>query len=118
MRHALPLFLLVALLGIARPTAADAQQAHARVSPLIVNPSSEAVGPTLRLSGERVDLTTITREDRSMRAGRELRTGQDQAVATVRRQRQATEDETGRILARATAEQDRERHRRVAAVSE
>lgn len=117
MRHALPLFLLIALLGSARPTAADAQQAHARVSPLIVNPSAEAVGPALRLSGERLDQTTITREDRAMQAGRDLRTGRDQAVAAVRRQ-QAVEDDTGRVLARATAEADRERHRRVAAVSD
>ncbi|MBQ7251667.1 MAG: hypothetical protein IJS32_03590 [Kiritimatiellae bacterium] len=110
-------FLLLLPLLALRPLSAAAQRAHARVSPILVNPSSEAIGPTLRLSAERVDQSTITREDRAMRAGRDLRTGQDQAVATVRRQ-EAQTDETGRILARATAEEDRERHRRVAAVTQ
>lgn len=111
------LFLLLLPLLAVRPLSAAAQQAHARVSPILVNPSSQAIGPTLRLSSERVDQSTITREDRTLLAGSELRTGQDQAVATVRTQRAETDD-TGRIRARATAEQDRERHRRVAAVSE
>ena len=61
------------------PSAARAQQAQSRLSPLIVNPSAEAIGPTQLMSDERVDLSTITREDRTLRVGRELSQGESVA---------------------------------------
>jgi len=109
---------LLAFLLLAAALPAAGQQAHSRVSPLIVNPGSEAVGSVLRLADERVDAATITRKDRTIRQGSDLRTGQDQAVTRIQAARETPVDDTGRVLARATAEQDRERHRRVAAVSD
>jgi hypothetical protein len=66
------------------PVTARAQQAQSRLTPLIVNPSAEALGPTLRLSHERVDLSTITREDRTLRVGSEL--SQGESVTRLRQQ--------------------------------
>lgn len=100
------------------PAAARAQQASSRLSPLIVHPSAEAIGPTQLLSDERVDLSTITREDRSLRIGRELSQGESVATLTRQRDTSAT-DSSGRLRRQqAIREQDDTRHKREAAIED
>ena len=100
------------------PAAARAQQAQSRLAPLIVHPSAEAIGPTQLLSDERVDLSTITREDRTLRVGREL--SQGESVARLTQQRETpTTDSSGRLRRQqAIQEQDDTRHKREAAIED
>ena len=100
------------------PSAAWAQQAQSRLSPLIVNPSAEAIGPTQLMSDERVDLSTITREDRTLRVGRELSQGESVARLTQQRETSNT-DSSGRLRRQqAIREQDDTRHKREAAIED
>ena len=100
------------------PSSVRAQQAQSRLSPLIVNPSAEAIGPTQLMSDERVDLSTITREDRTLRVGREL--SQGESVARLTQQRETAETDTSGRLRRQQAirEQDDTRHKREAAIED
>ena len=99
------------------PVAASAQQAQSRLSPLIVNPSAEAIGPTQLLSDERVDLSTITREDRTLRVGRELSMGE--SVAQLSQVREPpTVDTSRQRREQAIREQDDTRHKREAAIED
>ena len=99
------------------PAAASAQQAQSRLSPLIVNPSAEAIGPTQRLSDERVDLSTITREDTTLRVGRELSMGE--SVARLSQVRETpTVDTSRQRREQAIREQDDTRHKREAAIED
>jgi hypothetical protein len=87
-RTLLPAAVLAAAF-LSAPSMASAQRAQSRLTPLIAHPSAEPIGPSLRLRDERLDLSTITREDTSLQVGREL--AQGETVTTVRRQR-ATPD--------------------------
>ena len=106
------LLLLAAAIALA-PASATAQRSKSRLSPLIVNPSAEALGSTMRLKDERVDLSTITREDRSLRVGRELIQGE--SVTTIRTVRDKPISDTSRQRREAIIrEQDDSRHKREA----
>lgn len=106
------LLLLAAAIALA-PTSATAQRSKSRLSPLIVNPSAEALGSTMRMKDERVDLSTITREDRSLRVGRELIQGE--SVTTIRTVRDKPISDTSRQRHEAIIrEQDDSRHKREA----
>ena len=95
------------------PAPASAQKSKSRLSPLIVNPSSEAIGPTMLMKDERVDLSTITREDRTLRVGRELVQGE--SVTTIRTVRDKPISDTSRQRHEAVIrEQDDNRHKREA----
>ena len=107
---ALPL--LAAAIALA-PASATAQRSKSRLSPLIVNPSAEPLGSTMRLKDERVDLSTITREDRTLRVGRELVQGE--SVTTIRTVRDKPISDTSRQRHEAIIrEQDDSRHKREA----
>lgn len=84
--HALCAALSAAALAVAAffsvPFPAAAQQTQSRLTPLVAHPSGTSVGPSLRLSGERVGLSTITAEDSSLRVGSELLQGE--SVVTLR----------------------------------
>lgn len=84
-----------------------------KLSPLIRNPSASALGPTQRLNHERVDLSTITREDRDMLQGTEQRMGE--SVTTVRRFREGAVKETVKPT-RPQVDIDREKVRRDVAI--
>jgi hypothetical protein len=102
------------LLGI---LPAVAQQKSERLTPLVRNATGDRIGPTQRLSHERVDLSTITREDSTLLAGQELRQGE--SVVAVRPQKQDTSASDASVRrARAIAEQDDTRQKRLAAISD
>ena len=108
------LLLLAAAIALA-PSSASAQRSKSRLSPLVVNPSAESIGPSLLMKGERVDLSTITREDRTLRVGRELVQGE--SVTTIRTVRDQTTSDTSRQRHEsAIREQDDTRHKREAAI--
>ena len=110
---ALAALLAFAATAVLAPSAASAQRSKSRLSPLIVNPSAEALGSTMRLKDERVDLSTITREDRSLRVGRELIQGE--SVTTLRTVRDKPISDTSRQRHEAIIrEQDDSRHKREA----
>ena len=88
-------------------------QSSSKLSPLIRNPSASALGPTQRLTHERLDLSTITREDREMRQGAEQRMGE--SVTTVRRFREGAVRETVQPT-RPQVDLDREKVRRDVAI--
>ncbi|MBR3581901.1 MAG: hypothetical protein IKO01_00485 [Kiritimatiellae bacterium] len=107
--------MLLAAVAALVPAPACAQRAQSRLAPLIVNPSAEAIGPSMRMKDERVDLSTITREDRSLRIGRELVQGE--SVTTIRTVRdQPTSDTSRQRHESAIREQDDTRHKREAAI--
>jgi hypothetical protein len=88
-------------------------QSSSKLSPLIRNPSASALGPTQRLNHERIDLSTITREDRDMLQGTEQRMGE--SVTTVRRFREGATKETV-TPTRPQVDLDREKVRRDVAI--
>ena len=94
------------------PCAAPAQS-PSRLSPVIRNAGASSLGATQRLSHERVDLSTITREDRNMLQGSEQRMGE--SVTTLRRFREGPTRETV-APARPTVDLDREKVRRDVAI--
>ena len=97
------------------PTPASAQTSKSRLSPLIVNPSAESLGSSMLLKDERVDLSTITREDRTLKVGRELVQGE--SVTTIRTVRDTPISDTSRQRHEAVIrEQDDNRHKREAAI--
>ncbi len=107
--------MLLAAVAALVPAPACAQRAQSRLAPLIVNPSAEAIGPSMRMKDERVDLSTITREDRTLRIGRELVQGE--SVTTIRTVRdQPTSDTSRQRHESAIREQDDTRHKREAAI--
>lgn len=107
--------MLLAAVAALVPAPACAQRAQSRLAPLIVNPSAEAIGPAMRMKDERVDLSTITREDRTLRIGRELVQGE--SVTTIRTVRdQPTSDTSRQRHESAIREQDDTRHKREAAI--
>ena len=107
--------MLLAAVAALVPAPACAQRAQSRLAPLIVNPSAEAIGPSMRMTDERVDLSTITREDRSLRIGRELVQGE--SVTTIRTVRDKPTSDTSRQRHEsAIREQDDTRHKREAAI--
>lgn len=107
--------MLLAAVAALVPAPACAQRAQSRLAPLIVNPSAEAIGPSMRMQDERVDLSTITREDRSLRIGRELVQGE--SVTTIRTVRDKPTSDTSRQRHEsAIREQDDTRHKREAAI--
>lgn len=107
--------MLLAAVAALVPAPACAQRAQSRLAPLIVNPSAEAIGPSMRMKDERVDLSTITREDRSLRIGRELVQGE--SVTTIRTVRDKPTSDTSRQRHEsAIREQDDTRHKREAAI--
>ena len=101
---------LAALLTLPAPLPA---QSPSKLSPLIRNPSATALGPTQRLSRERIDLSTVTREDRDILQGREQRMGE--SVTTVRRFREGSVKPTV-TPTRPQLDLDREKVRRTVAV--
>lgn len=110
---ALAILLAFAATAVLAPSPASAQRSKSRLSPLIVNPSAEALGSTMRMKDERVDLSTITREDRSLRVGRELIQGE--SVTTIRTVRDKPISDTSRQRHEAIIrEQDDSRHKREA----
>ncbi len=113
-----PAFSAILFLGATialAPSSASAQRSTSRLSPLVVHPSAEAIGPSMLMKDERVDLSTITREDRSLRVGRELVQGE--SVATIRTIRDKTTSDTSRQRHEAAIrEQDDTRHKREAAI--
>lgn len=100
------------------PATAHAQQAQSRLTPLISHPSAEVIGPTQRLSDERVDLSTITREDTSLRIGNELAQGESVARLRQVRDTSSTVDTSRQRRAQAIREQDDTRHKREAAIED
>ena len=117
MKRVVALGLMVMGIAGAMGGAAGAEGASSsKLSPLIVNAAAQDLGPTQRLNRERVDSATMTREDPSMLAGREERQGE--SVTTLRRQKDVPVESSLRIRARATAEQDKERQKRVIAISD
>ena len=107
--------MLLAAVAALVPAPACAQRAQSRLAPLIVNPSAEAIGPSMRMKDERVDLSPITREDRSLRIGRELVQGE--SVTTIRTVRDKPTSDTSRQRHEsAIREQDDTRHKREAAI--
>ena len=97
------------------PVRVSAQRAQSRLTPLIVHPSAEPIGSSLRMSHERVDLSTITREDTSMRIGREL--AQGESVTTIRHQSSPTRSDTARERRQQVIrEQDDLRHKRITVI--
>lgn len=69
----------------------------------------------MRLKDERVDLSTITREDRTLRVGRDLTVGE--SVTSIRTVRDPTISDTARQRReQAIREQDDSRHKREAAI--
>lgn len=111
-RPALSAGALSGLLLLAFPLLSPAQSSS-KLSPLIRNPSASALGPTQRLDHERLDLSTITREDREMRKGTEQRMGE--SVTRVRRFREGTVRETVKPT-RPQVDLDREKVRRDVAI--
>lgn len=119
--HSVSAAVVLPVLGVGlllSPAAARAQQAQSRLTPLITHPSAEVIGPTQRLSGERVDLSTITREDSSMLVGNEL--AQGESVARLRQVRDTSPaaDTSRQRRERAIREQDDTRHKREAAIED
>ena len=104
--------LAVGAFSLFLPIASPAQS-PSKLSPLIRNPSASALGPTQRLNRERVDLSTITREDRDMLQGTEQRMGE--SVTTVRRFREGAVKETVKPT-RPQVDLDREKVRRDVAI--
>ena len=96
---------------------AAAQQQSGRLTPLVRNATGDRIGPTQRLSHERVDLSTITREDSALLAGQDLRQGESVAAVRPQKQTPSASDATVR-RARAIAEQDDTRQKRLAAISD
>ena len=97
------------------PLPASAQKQQSRLTPLVVNPGAESLGSSMRLKDERVDLSTITREDRTLRVGRELVQGE--SVTTIRTVRDTSSPDTSRQRREAVIrEQDDTRHKREAAI--
>lgn len=94
------------------PAAAPAQS-PSKLSPLIRNPSATSLGPTQRMSRERIDLSTVTREDRDILQGREQRMGE--SVTTVRRFREGPATQTVSPT-RPQVDLDREKVRRAVTV--
>ena len=112
---ALAALLAFAATAVLVPAPASAQKSKSRLTPLIVNPSSEAIGHTMLMKDERVDLSTITREDRTLRVGRELVQGE--SVTTIRTVRDKPISDTSRQRHEAVIrEQDDNRHKREAAI--
>ena len=113
---ALPLATALAVAGLVLvPGEARAQRAQSRLTPLIVHPSGESLGASLRLSHERLDLSTITREDTSMRVGRELAVGE--SVTTLRKQKPSGDSPTDRERReKVIREQDDLRHKRLTVI--
>ena len=119
--HSLFAVLFALALGagfLSLPATAFAQQAQSRLSPLIVHPSADAIGPTQLLSGERVDLSTITREDRTLRVGRELSMGESVARLRQVRDTSPAADTSRQRREQAIREQDDTRHKREAAIED
>lgn len=115
LRHAILPATVMAAAFFSVPLQASAQKAQSRLAPLIVHPSAEPIGPSLRLKDERVDLSTITREDRSMRVGRELVQGE--SVTTVRRQSSSSSGNIERERRqKVIREQDDLRHKRLSVI--
>ena len=115
--HCTAALALLAAAVVFSPAAASAQKSKSRLSPLIVNPSSEAIGPTMLMKDERVDLSTITREDRTLRVGRELVQGE--SVTSIRTVRDKPAADTSRQRREAAIrEQDDTRHKREAAIDD
>lgn len=106
-----PVWFLSGMLLLAFPLVAPAQSS--KLSPLIRNPSGSALGPTQRLNRERLDLSTVTREDRDILQGTEQRMGE--SVTTVRRFREDAVKETVRPTL-PQVDLDREKVRRDVAI--
>lgn len=97
------------------PTQASAQRAQSRLTPLIVHPSAEPIGSSLRLRNERLDLSIITREDTSLQVGRELVQGE--SVTTLRKQKAPSAAPTERERRQQVIrEQDDLRHKRITVI--
>lgn len=106
----LPAALASAALFLA-PSPAAAQQAQSRLTPLIAHPSGAAIGPTLRMTHERIGLSTITREDTSLSVGSELLQGE--SVISIRpRTPAATAEAVRQIRQQAIRQDDEYRHKR------
>ena len=97
------------------PAPASAQKSKSRLTPLVVNPGAESIGSTMLLKDERVDLSTITRDDRTLRVGRELVQGE--SVTSIHTVRDTPVSDTSRQRREAAIrEQDDTRHKREAAI--
>ena len=88
-------------------------QSPSKLSPVLRNSSASPLGPTQRLSRERVDLSTITREDRDILQGSEQRLGE--SVTTLRRFRETSSPKID-VPVRPKVDLDREKVRRTVAV--
>ena len=88
-------------------------QSPSKLSPVLRNASASPLGPTQRLSRERVDLSTITREDRDILQGSEQRMGE--SVTTLRRFRDTSSPKIDAPV-RPKEDIDREKVRRTVAV--
>ncbi len=84
-------------------------QSPSKLSPVLRNVSASPLGPSQRLSRERVDLSTITREDRDILQGSEQRMGE--SVTTLRRFRETSSPGIGTPI-RPKEDLDREKVRR------
>ena len=105
----------LAAIVVGMPSSAVAQKTQSRVTPLIVHPSAEPIGASLLLSHERLDLSTITREDRTLRVGREL--AQGESVTRLRMQKDRISPDTERERRQAVIrEQDNLRHKRISVI--
>lgn len=100
---------------VCTPSPAVAQKAKSRVTPLIVHPSAEPIGSSLRMSHERLDLSTITREDTSMKVGRELTQGESVTKLRMQKDRITPDAERERRQA-VIREQDDLRHKRISVI--
>ena len=112
LRPTFPVWILSGTFLLAFSLLAPAQS-QSKLSPLIRNPSASALGPTQRLNSERVDLSTVTREDRDMLQGSEMRMGE--SVTTVRRFREGAVKETVKPT-RPQVDLDRDKVRRDVAI--
>ena len=112
----LPLAAALAVAGLLLvPGQVRAQRAQSRLTPLIVHPGGEPLGSSLRLGDERLDLSTITREDSSMRVGRELVQGE--SVTTLRSQKATSSSDAARERREQVIhEQDELRHKRITVI--
>lgn len=114
LRHAILPVAVMAVAFLSVPLRASAQKAQSRLTPLIVHPSAEPIGSSLRLRDERVDLSTITREDTSMRVGREL--AQGESVTTIRQQTTPIADPIRERRQQVIREEDDLRHKRITVI--
>lgn len=115
LRHAILPATFMAAAFFSVPFQASAQKAQSRLKPLIAHPSAEPIGPSLRLNDERIDLSTITREDKSLRVGRELVQGE--TITTVRRKSSSGSGNIERERRqKVIREQDELRHKRLSVI--